>query len=162
MEIKSSQNWYVLQVITGKEQKIKDLILKLNLNSLSAFLPQKKLKIKKKRVLRDSTTPLYPGYIFIVGEWNTVEAKEILKNSGAIKYVGGINTPGVLQDEEKTIIIKITKGGVAGYSKVIKVGSKIEIISGPLKELKGVIDSVDRRKQRAIVKLPLLNSTLDR
>ncbi|MCK4796150.1 MAG: hypothetical protein KAT05_02145, partial [Spirochaetes bacterium] len=39
MEIKKSSNWYVMQVITGKEKKVEALLLKLKLNSLVPFLP---------------------------------------------------------------------------------------------------------------------------
>ncbi len=158
MEIKKSSNWYVMQVITGKEKKVEALLLKLKLNSLVPFLPKKKLKIKKRGIVKDLISPLYPGYIFIIGEWNIEEAKKMIKSPGAIKFIGGVKSPGILLEEEKGIIKKIAKTGVAEYSKVIKIGNKIRVLSGALKEFEGVIESVDRRKQRAIVRLPLLNS----
>ena len=84
--------------------------------------------------------------------------KKIIQLSGVVKFIGGLFSPGTLKMEEKEIINKITKDGIAEFSKVIKENTKIKIISGPLKELEGVIQSVDRRKQKAIVNLPLLNS----
>lgn len=153
-----STEWYVLQVIGGKENKMEKFISKLETDSLKPFLPRKKLKIRKGGITKDIIKPLYPGYIFIIGIWNLNEAKNIVKLPGAVKFIGGLYSPGTLKNDEKEIINKIIKGGIAEYSKVVKEGSKIKIISGPLKELEGIIQSVDRRKQKAIVNLPLLNS----
>ena len=160
MDIKISSSWFVLQVITGREKKIASLLSKLNLNYLKPYLPQKKLKIKKQGQIKEVISPLYPGYIFIIGNWDINEAKTIIKNPGIVKFVGGMISPGVLRKEEKELILNITSDGLAGYSKAVKIGSKIHIVSGPLKQLEGCIESVDRRKQRVIVKLPLLNSSI--
>jgi transcription termination/antitermination protein NusG len=160
MKKSNPHEWYVLQVIGGKENTIEQFIQKLETESLKAFLPQKKLKIRKMGKTRDVIKPLYPGYIFVIGKWNIKDAKKITQLPGAVKFIGGLFSPGTLQIQEKEIINKITKEGIAGYSQVIKEGSKIKIISGPLKELEGVIQSVDRRKQKAIVNLLLLNSVV--
>lgn len=160
MKKRTSDSWYVLQVIAGKETKIEEIISRMDIKKLSPFLPKKKLKIRKKGITKDVISPLYSGYVFIIGEWNIEEAKKILNNSGAIKFIGGINSPGIIKEEEKKLIKSIAETGIAEYSKVIKIGSKINVVSGPLKELKGVIESVDRRKQRVVVKLPLLNSLI--
>lgn len=158
MKKNHSVEWYVLQVIGGKENNIEKFISKLEIDSMKPFLPRKKLKIRKSGIIKDIIKPLYPGYIFVIGVWNLNEAKKIVKLPGAVKFIGGLYSPGTLKSDEKEIINKIIKDGVAEYSKVVKEGTKIKIISGPLKELEGVIQSVDRRKQKAIVSLPLLNS----
>ncbi len=153
-------DWFVLQTIAGKEKKIEELVNKLHPVDLKPYLPRKQLKIKKNKKTREMVLPLYPGYLFIVGEWNPEEAKNIQLIPGAIKFIGGMTRPGMLQAGEKEIILKIAKDGIIGYSKVMKDGSKIRIISGPLKELEGTIESVDRRKERAMVRLSLLNRTI--
>ena len=151
-------NWYVLHVVSGREDKIVSLIKKKSPENLAPFIPQKKLKIRKGGAIRESVAPFYPGYIFLIGKWNIDEAKPILEIRNVINIVGGIKTPGCLTDDEKTLLKKIAKDGLVEYSKVIKEGSKIKVISGPLKEIEGFIVSVDRRKNRATVSLPLLNS----
>ena len=158
MTLNFNDNWYVLQVVTNKEEKILNYILKNEPKNLFPYLPKKVLKIKKAGLQKDQVKPLYPGYLFIIGKWEILEAKSVIKTPGAVKFIGGINAPGILTKGEKEIIIKITKNGVAEYSKVIKEGSKIKVVSGPLKELEGEIVLVDRRKQKVVVKLPLLNS----
>ena len=158
MILNLNEKWYVLQVVTNKEERVLSHILKSETKNLIPYLPKKVLKIKKAGVQKDQIKPLYPGYLFIIGKWDILEAKSLVKFPGAVKFIGGINVPGFLTRDEKEMIIKITKNGIVEYSKVIKEGSKIKVVSGPLKELEGVIVSVDRRKQKAVVKLPLLNS----
>jgi transcriptional antiterminator NusG len=152
-----TENWYVLQTLGGREFKIEEAIKKIGLNSLKSYLPRKKIKIKKNKITKEVISPLYPGYMFILGKWDVNDAKNILNIPGAVKFIGGINLPKKIMQEEKELILKITKDGFIGYSKVIKDGSKIKVISGPLKEFEGTIESVDRRKQRAVVRLSLLN-----
>src|SRR4030042_5449428 len=156
----SKEKWFVLQVISNRESKIADNIMKLNLPYLKPFMPQKKIKIKKQGVIKDINVPLYPGYIFLKGNWKQKDAKKILQIQYTVKFIGGVNNPGYLKREEIDLINKIAKDGICNYSQVVNEGNKIKIISGPLKELEGQILSVDRRKQRATVFLPLLNSNV--
>jgi len=156
----SKEKWFVLQVISNRENKIADNIFKLNLPHLKPFLPQKKIKIKKQGIVKDIIVPLYPGYIFIIGIWKQEDAKKILQIQYTVKFIGGINSPGYLKRDEVDLINKIAKDGICNYSQVVNEGNKIKIISGPLKELEGQIISVDRRKQRAVVFLRLLNTNV--
>jgi transcription termination/antitermination protein NusG len=155
-----TENWYVIQIINGKENSVEKNIKNLNLTKLSSFLPKRKVKIKKEGISADKIIPLYPGYIFITGQWDLEEAKEIISLKNIINFIGGINRPGMLNKSEKELILSITENNIVEYSKVVKEGSKIRIVSGPLKKLEGIILSVDRRKQRAVVKLPLLNTSI--
>jgi transcription termination/antitermination protein NusG len=156
----SVENWFVLQTINGKESAVELNINKLNLEKMKVFLPKRKIKIKKKNVINDRIIPLYPGYIFIIGFWDIEEAKKILSVNNAVNFVGGLSKPGIINKEEKELIKGITENSVVEYSKAVKEGNRIKIISGPLKQLEGVIVSVDRRKQRAVVNLPLLNTSI--
>jgi transcriptional antiterminator NusG len=160
MTKEKAYTWYVLQVLTGREKSLHKRIEDLSLVSMSVFLPLKKMKIRRLGKTRDVIAPLYPGYLFLVGDWDLQEIHDILKLNGTVKILGGHATPGRLDDEEIHLIQTITRNGIAEPSRVIKEGSKIRVVSGPLKELEGVIVSVDRRKQRAFVQLPLLNSTV--
>ena len=153
-------NWYVLQTINGKESYVEQLIEKLNLTGMKVYLPRRKIRIKKKGIMTDKIIPLYPGYIFIIGLWNIEEAKKILSINNAINFIGGLAKPGMLKKEEKDMIKGITSNSIVEYSKAVKAGNKIKIISGPLKQIEGTIISVDRRKQRATVNLPLLNTNI--
>lgn len=156
----NKEKWFVLQVISNRENKIADSILKLNLSNLKPFLPQKKIKIKKQGLVKDVIVPLYPGYIFLIGQWKQETAKKIVQIQYTVKFIGGMNSPGFLKKEEVDLISKIARDGVCSYSQVVSEGNKIKIISGPLKELEGQIIAVDRRKQRATVFLPLLNTNV--
>lgn len=155
------ENWYVLQVIGGKEKRVLEHLDSLKLENYRPYLPLKKLKIKKGGKSSEKLSPLYPGYLFMIGSWDIYEIKTVLGVSDVIKLVGGISSPGILEDGEKRVINAIAgREGVAPFSKVVNEGTKIRVISGPLKELEGKIISVDRRKQRAIVEMPLLNSSI--
>lgn len=157
-----NKNWFVLHVIKGKEKSVLNRLSLLQLEDIIPFLPKKKMKIRQKGSLHDKQIPLYPGYLFVIGELRQIFIKKITSVNGVIKFVGQKNNPSTINLEEKRLILSITTGkGIAEYSKVIKEGTKIKIISGPLKELEGKILSVDRRKQRAVVGLPLLNSIVN-
>jgi transcription antitermination factor NusG len=87
-----------------------------------------------------------------------MEAKKILDINNTINFIGGLSHPKFLNNNDIEIIDLITKSGICHYSNVLKDNTRIKVISGPLKEIEGKIIKVDRRNQKAMVELPLLNS----
>jgi transcriptional antiterminator NusG len=68
--------------------------------------------------------------------------------------------PAEVPPEEMKPILRLTGvSDVIGFSTGIRVGTKVRIIDGPLKDFEGIIIDVDSRKGRAKVMLDILNET---
>jgi len=65
--------------------------------------------------------------------------------------------PVPIRDEEMAVILALTsQGDTIGFSEVYKEGDRIEVISGPLKGLEGIIEKFDARKNRIKVRIQFL------
>jgi transcription termination/antitermination protein NusG len=146
-------------VLCGKEFFVEKYLLSLLLTNLFPLLPKKKQKIRKNKILIDVIRPLFPGYIFLLGKkFDCCEGNKILHSPNVIRILGGLNNPAVLSKSEKMVVSNIIKYCFDGYSKVLKEGNKVKVVSGVLKDLEGMIVSVDRRKQTAMLKVPMMNT----
>jgi transcriptional antiterminator NusG len=150
--------YFVVQVGTGGEESF----VRAAQQGLSAGVRlwwlRRSLRIRSRGRWRDSETSIFPGYLFL-------EASEV----GADLFHRLKNTPGFrrfLKDNQNIEpmgsrdmeIVRhfISCGEVLRRSTVtFDEHNRIRVIAGPLKGLEGRIVRVDRRKQRARVRIQL-------
>ena len=120
--------------------------------------PRRKLTIRRRGKREESLVPLFPGYIFletdVVDEeiFRTVKRLprfyRFLERNDRIRALVG--------DDLQLVTHFVRHGDVIGKSTVtFDENSRIQVIDGPLAGLEGRIVKVDRRKQRAKVRLDL-------
>lgn len=161
--------WYVLQVYSGHENKVKIRLEKL-IQDLKAVEPDskinevmvpteevtelrngKKVKIEKK---------LYPGYVLI----NMVADDETLHTlsniQGIIKFAGGGVKPHPLRDSEVNKIVRRSEerqvvAGAVHDEIPYKIGEYVEVIDGPFTDFNGRVEEVfpEKGKVKVVVAL---------
>ncbi len=156
---------FVCHVKTGEEKKFIQLFTKLHPqwnNRVDFHTPLRQLKIRRAGKVRLEKKPLFPGYIF-------VETEELIPEL----YLGLRSIDGLLRilpdnhriqplppDHREMIGRLIHRGGVLELSKVrFNENGRIQVISGPLEGLEGKIIKVDRRKQRARIRLDMYDAS---
>jgi len=63
-------------------------------------------------------------------------------------------------DEMTTILNLLNDEGVIDYSKIYVEGSKVHVVSGPLKGNEGIIKQVDKHKNRAKILLSMIGNQI--
>lgn len=140
-------NWYVAQVMTGKEIDIKSQMQK----HVKAIVPQYLLKERKRGIWKTVVKILFPGYVFICTDVFDVDIYYKLKPiPGIIKFLGD---PSPLLDTEINILLRLCNDDPLGVSKAFKEGNRVTVIEGPLHGLEGQIVKVDARRYRAKVNI---------
>ena len=160
--------WYVLQVYSGHENKVKSRIESLIANpgedNIQAQIDEVMVPMeevtelkngKKVKVLRK----LYPGYV-LVRMLPTEETLHVLGNTqGIIKFAGGGVKPHPLREKEVNKIMrreeKVIGGPVAGDEIPYKVGDFVEVIDGPYTQFNGRIEEIypEKGKVKVVVSL---------
>lgn len=150
--------WYVMQVCTGTENKIKSQCLSHIKKEVlqECFIP---LYEEKKRIQgRWQVTEkiMFPGYVFVVTDDLSRLQWELKKIIGLTKLLGTGDEIIPLNEEEVQMIQRF--GGddhVVGMSEGIIENSTVIIQRGPLAGWEAYIKKIDRHKRKAYLELEM-------
>ena len=151
-------SWYVVHTYSGYENKVKDNLEKAAENNRMQHLIQEVAvpveevaEIKNgKRVITQHKT--FPGYV-LVKMIITSESWYVVRNTrGVTGFVGPESKPVALTDEEVDLMLNSRPQAEA--CKLV-VGEEIRILSGPLENFTGVIESIDLLRSKLQVKVKM-------
>jgi transcriptional antiterminator NusG len=159
-------NYYAVQVQTGSEEKIIDNVkttLAYRLEQQNFIFPKRILKIRKSGILKDEAKPVFPGYFFIEAENINTELYNTLRGTkGFYRFLKSNQEITALTGKDLSILQHfINFGKTPSTSQVyFDENDRICVTSGPLKGLEGMIIKVDKRKNRAKIKMDFANENL--
>jgi transcription antitermination factor NusG len=137
--------WYAVYTCANHERRVAE---QFAVRSIEYFLPQYESihKWKDRRVrLRQ---PLFPGYVFVrLALQNRVKVLEV---PGVARLVGFTGWATPVPEEDLTRIREfLAMGFSAEPHRLLKIGRRVRIVSGPLEGWEGVI--AQRKNRRRIV-----------
>jgi len=150
--------WYVLQVLSGHEKKVKKSIDdNLSANGMSGFIeqvmvPTENIQEVKKGQQKVTEKKLWPGYILIKMELTDESWDYIKKTASVIDFLGGGN-PTALSDKEVNEILhelEEKKKGVVSKHK-FEIGDTVKITEGVFINFIGSVTEVNHEKGKISV-----------
>lgn len=150
--------WYVVQVRTGTEEKIK-IQCEKNIKEVvleRCFIPYYE---ERRRIRGEWVTlrkVLFSGYVFVITEKLTELYRDLKSVIGLTKLIGTGKEIVALTEEEIQFLQRI--GGeeqVVEMSEGIIEQSQVKVISGPLMGMEGYIRKIDRHKRKAWLELEM-------
>ena len=158
--------WYVIQVQTGKERAMCELMLRASAEAEAAgakalldecFTPAFETRHKFQGEWRQVTKQLLPGYLVAVTETPEAlaDALRAIPEFTRMLSVGEFFVP--LNEVERGWIDEFTSRGerVVPISMAVKTGDSLVVTTGPLKGREGMIVRVNRHKCLAVVELTI-------
>lgn len=160
------RKWYSLRVISGKEKKIQERIIKEIENSgwekfiFNVVVPTEKVyKIRNgKKVMLERN--LLPGYILVEAlgsKLNGEVAKQIADITNVIHFLGKEQPSPMTQFEANRLLGIVDDSSEAGETLMepYLIGETVKIIDGPFAEFVGDIQEVneEKKKLKVIVKI---------
>jgi transcription termination/antitermination protein NusG len=149
--------WFALYTRSRFEKK---MLSELTDRRVEVFLPMREIlsrwKDRKKRIW----IPLFPGYIFI----NHIDTPEnrfrILNISGAVRFVGFEGHADPVPEEQIQYIRRFLESSIAiDPYPYIQVGTRVEVIAGPLKGIQGLL--VEKRGRfRFVLQVDLIRQAI--
>lgn len=154
----------MIQVTTGKEEQILDMIKKYGVQEYlkECFIPKYERRRKYLGQWHQEEAVLFPGYIFIISD--EVEGLYLaLKQIPQLTKLLGVGekwTPMTKEDIE--IMERLSgKDRVVRFSEGYMVGNKVVVLEGPLQGMEGVIKKIDRHKRKAYLEIPMFGRVLN-
>lgn len=161
----SEGQWYALQVYSGHENKVRNLLEKRMLENENpnvmvsqVLVPtQEVMEIKQGKKTR-VTKNLYPGYILVEAVMNDETQYFINMITGIIKFLGAGSIPQPLRDREVNKIlgrIDEVKEPVEDVTIPFDVGDPVDVTEGPFSDFSGTVEEVyhDKGKVKVTVSL---------
>lgn len=155
------QQWYVIKVRIGDEEKIAKV---LKSEGLNAFIPKMKLMYRKQGESVLKKKIMFPGYLFIECELSQIELglflsqiHEKIPRFLKLLKVDKEGTSALYPDEIVYLKSLLNDKLVMDHSIGIIEGDRTVITEGPLKGLENRIIKIDRHKRRAIIEVMLCN-----
>jgi transcriptional antiterminator NusG len=163
MGLEVATNWYIIKVVSGNEQKVKEAILRQaeQKSILEKFadiiIPVENVtEIKRgKKVEREKK--IFPGYIIVNMELNDL-TWNIVKNIPRVSaFLGPNGKPMAIPEAEvKRIMQQIEESAVAGELEVtFDVGEEVKIIDGAFETFNGLVEEADNERQKLKVSVSI-------
>lgn len=160
-----TRQWYVLRVISGKENKVKEMLEAACKNtdygkSISQVLvPTEKVYANRggKKVLKDRI--LFSGYLFVQASLED-GVEEFLRNTtNVVDFVRSrdvLRKPEPIRESDIARMLgNVEAQGEADRQNDFTIGENVKVVDGPFNGFIGEIEEVnrERRKLRVIVKV---------
>ena len=162
--------YYVIQVKSGREDKVVEEIMKQNRKTVvfDAFLPKRKSKRKYKDGWHEIEERCFPGYVFV----ETDAPKSLFKDLYWIpeftrllgREEGTDNFVPLSEEEARMVDILYGKASerVTNLSLIeIQEGDKIRILDGPLRDIETKIKKVNLHKRKVTVEIEIAGVIFD-
>ena len=158
------QEWYAVQVRTGKEQitaelchmMIDEMVLK------ECFIPRYERMRRYQGQWHKEQQPMFPGYLFMVTEYVDGLFEALKQIPQLTKILGdGAEFIPLKESEIKFLLEAGGEKHLVEMSVGYIVGEQVVITSGPLENMAGLIRSVDRHKRMAVVGVDMFGRKID-
>ncbi len=161
---KSTRMWYVIQVISGKEEATLNMIKKYGAQKYikECFSPRYERRRKYLGQWHQEKAILFPGYIFVISN-QVEELYQALKKIPELTKLLGVGEKWTAMTKEDVEIVELLSGKerVVKFSEGYIAGEKVVVVKGPLKGMEGTIRKVDRHKRKAYLEIPMFGRVLN-
>lgn len=153
-EVKGEPKWYIVQTLTGQEDKVKSRIettvdeLGLKERILRVLVPEEEtVEIKgDKRVERKRK--MYPGYVFVEMILDEDTWYKIRSTAGVARFIGGKTSPVPVTDREMQRVLKQLGIKEKEITVEFSVGEPVRIISGSFRGYTGSVSEIYPTKSK--------------
>lgn len=156
--------WYVVQVRTGTEERIKIQCAKVIDQTVleQCFIPHYLEKKRYQGAWHTEENILFPGYVFLVSQRLPELYKNLRRVVGLTKLLGTGKEIVPLTDEETSFLQKMGADEYAiEISRGIMINGAVSITEGPLTGMEGYIRKIDRHKRKAWLEIVMFGRTME-
>jgi len=141
--IDKNYKWYVLFVRTNHENKVRNILNRLNIESYLPLIKELRYWSDRKKWME---RPLFPGYIFL--RVSCREFFSVMDNNSVISYVKEGQNPASISEDQISMIRQVEASGNSYVEEqnCLVEGDSIKVIGGPMKGIEGRISRIDKHE----------------
>ncbi len=157
MDDQNKAKWFIVHTYSGHENKVaKTLMQRVDAMGfkdriLDVLVPTKevvKVRGGKKETVKEK---IFAGYIFVKMVLDDNSWLLVRTTPGVTSFVGTMNKPTPVRDEEVEAILKFTELKTPVFKSSFSAGEAVKITDGPFTDFLGSIESIDEEKGKVRV-----------
>jgi transcriptional antiterminator RfaH len=150
-------SWIVVRTKPSREALA---ITNLERQGFTVYCPYLKKRIRHGRKSFDATRPLFPGYVFVAADSETMQWRPMLSTLGVSTVVCAGDRPALLAGDVIEALKAREVGGLIGVrTGELQPGQKVAVQGGPFDGVIGTILDA-RENERHLILLELLNTSV--
>jgi transcriptional antiterminator NusG len=157
--------FFALQVWTGNEARFLQIAERVLAGTGVRLLwPRRSLRIRRAGSWRDSIAPIFSSYVFLqAATFDPGVYADLKRTPGFVRFLPSNEAAAPLGLKDQELLSHFLSFGevVEKSTAVFDENKRIRVISGPLRNLEGLIVRVDRRKGRARVRLEMYEDSFE-
>jgi len=150
-------SWYAAYTRCNHEKVVKKV---LNEKEIVTFLPKIIVPSKRKDRKILIKRPLFPNYLFIQLDEAHETWMKVFRTPGLVKICGNGRPMPIPDEDIETIKIFINSDRNLYPLSYLKVGSRVQVISGPLTGAIGILVKEDHKRRRLVVSIDLMGQSV--
>ena len=134
-------NWYLLQY---KPNAHSVALRNLHRQGFDTFLPMQEITGRKTTKFVQVLRPLFPGYMFVAVELDTIPWQKINSTLGVTRLISVDGKPKALPpDLVSALMLRCDKTGKILSSNQLEAGEKVQVLKGPFANFIAVVEKID-------------------
>jgi len=170
MPIAPKDQWYVVHVLSGQEQKVVDNIQKRIKSEeigdliFEVLIPTERVQEIKRGKRSETTRKFFPGYIIInmhlLDDDNQLVERSwyfIRETNGVIGFAGNKERPSPMPKKEvEGMLAQVRDREDSIKPKIIfEVGDKVKVADGPFQNQNGIVEEIDPERGKLRVSVSI-------
>jgi transcription termination/antitermination protein NusG len=162
--------WYVVHVLSGHEQKVQDNILKRVASEemgefvYDVLIPTERVQEIKRGKKTETTRKFFPGYIIVnmhlLDEKNKLIDKTwyfIRETSSVLGFAGTKDHPIPMRPQEvQGLLAQIKEREESVTQKItFEIGDKVKVADGPFQSQQGIVEEIDPERGKLLVSVSI-------
>ena len=150
-------SWYAAYTRPNHERIVDKLLRE---KGIGTFLPRIMVPSRRRDRKVLINRPLFPNYLFV--ELNQVRGNwmKVFRTSGLVRICGNEKPTPVPDEDIESIRIFVNSDRNIFPLPYLKIGSKVEVVSGPLSGAIGILVKEDLQKRRLVVSIELMGQSV--
>ncbi|MFC1496240.1 transcription termination/antitermination protein NusG [Candidatus Margulisiibacteriota bacterium] len=153
-EIKGDKKWYVIQTLSGNEEKVREAIKQTIENQhlhkvvSEILIPEEEIVELKGRKRIEKKKKMFAGYVFLEMVLTDETWYAIRQTPGVARFISTAAKPTPVSDREMQRVLKQIGAKEEKLEIAFKKGETIRVISGPFRGYTGIIDEINADKEK--------------
>ena len=151
-------NWYATYTKCNHERVVKKLLTE---KGIKTFLPQIIVPSRRRDRKILIKRPLFPNYLFIELDSVREDWLKVLRTHGVARICGNNGRPQAIPHEDiESIRIFVNSDRNLFPLPYLHVGSRVQVISGPLTGSIGILIKEDHKRRRLVVSIEMMGQSI--